>query len=103
MRKLVSPSLAYSARNIKIIFRLLYTGDKMKAHDGYKFSTYDRDSDGWSAGNCPKARQGAWWYASCTDSNLNSFYDMFDKSNSDHSLGWDPMSIKFSEIKLRRK
>ena len=75
----------------------------MKAHDGYKFTTYDRDSDKWDAGNCAKERRGAWWYHKCTDSNLNGYYDTFQGKDYHYSLAWDPMHIKFSEIKLRRK
>ena len=41
--------------------------------NGRSFSTYDRSYDDYG-GNCPSARQGAWWYRRCTDSNLNGRY-----------------------------
>ena len=34
------------------------------------FSTFDRDNDQ-NGGNCAVERRGAWWYRSCTHSNLN--------------------------------
>ena len=34
------------------------------------FSTFDRDNDAWSS-DCAAQHKGAWWYNSCTHSNLN--------------------------------
>ncbi|XP_043209075.1 angiopoietin-related protein 7-like [Amphibalanus amphitrite] len=40
-----------------------------------KFSTRDRDQDGWSAVHCAQSRQGPWWYDSvCGGSSLNGRY-----------------------------
>ncbi|XP_060568628.1 microfibril-associated glycoprotein 4-like [Ruditapes philippinarum] len=49
-------------------------GDSLEYHNGMMFSTYDRDNDIDSAGNCAKMRHGAWWYGSCQFSNLNGKY-----------------------------
>ena len=38
-----------------------------------KFSTKDRDND-LDAGSCAQRRKGAWWYQTCTNSNLNGLY-----------------------------
>ncbi|XP_068150792.1 ficolin-1-like [Drosophila tropicalis] len=48
-------------------------GDSLKRHKGHKFSTYDRDHDSTSE-NCALTRLGAWWYDTCTDSNLFGIY-----------------------------
>ena len=43
--------------------------------NGAKFSTKDNDNDN-NSGNCATRWQGAWWYNSCTYSNLNMVYMM---------------------------
>ncbi|XP_071492964.1 microfibril-associated glycoprotein 4-like [Diadema antillarum] len=48
-------------------------GDSLSGHNGYQFSTYDADHDGWG-GNCAYSYHGAWWYTSCHSSNLNGYY-----------------------------
>lgn len=61
-----------------------YTGDAGDAllpprsgaapsHHGMKFSTYDRDQDGWEE-NCAQAYGGGWWYDACQSANLNGIY-----------------------------
>ncbi|XP_041448259.1 ficolin-1-like [Drosophila obscura] len=48
-------------------------GDSMTYHKNENFSTYDRDNDN-NSGNCAVERMGAWWYDSCTSSNLFGMY-----------------------------
>ena len=45
--------------------------DAMAYSNNQQFSTYDRDNDNWSGGNCAILCQGGWWYNSCYRSNLN--------------------------------
>ena len=65
-----SSSYAYYNRYIREI------GDSMAGRnslDGMKFSTKDNDND-YHRGNCAVLHHGAWWYKSCSDSNLNGLY-----------------------------
>jgi len=82
-------------------------GDALGYHNGRKFSTYDADHDS-NGANCARNYHGAWWYGSCHNSNLNGEYQWFDQSAKtpgvvykDRSNSW--MSLKFAEMKVRRK
>ena len=81
-------------------------GNSLANNNGMQFTTKDRDNDQNSGGNCASSiyRQGAWWYKSCTDSNLNGLY----RSGLDSYLGayWfhflnNRISLKFAQMKLR--
>ena len=74
--------------------------------NGRQFTTYDRDNDAWSSGNCAVSEQGAWWYGYCSHSNLNGKY-LRGVVNCD-GVFWLPFntpsncySLKWSEMKLR--
>ncbi|XP_038052486.1 uncharacterized protein LOC119725197 [Patiria miniata] len=46
-------------------------GDSLAWHNGQLFSTIDNDNDRYSHRNCAVDEQGAWWYRTCSLSNLN--------------------------------
>ncbi len=50
-----------------------FAGDSMSYSDGMAFSTLDVDNDDWSSTNCADVYGAAWWFKSCSISNLNAF------------------------------
>ena len=48
--------------------------DSLNYNRGATFSTKDKDSDSFPGSNCAVDHQGAWWYKSCTGTNLNGLY-----------------------------
>ena len=80
-------------------------GDSLGYHNGMQFSTHDRDNDR-SGSNCAVQSQGAWWYNSCQDSNLNGkyfrgvvncdgvFWYTFNYPHNCYSLKWSEMKLR---------
>ena len=80
-------------------------GDSLSVHNGKEFTTKDSDNDPSSTTNCAIYYTGAWWYASCHDSNLNGLYG---SSESGKGLIWYTFtgltdSLAKTEIKIKRK
>lgn len=80
----------------------------MTYHDGYQFSTFDNDNDGWADGNCADRDHGAWWYDSCQHSNLNGQYVHPGKEPTTKYSGiagytWQKKfgNLQFTEMKIR--
>ena len=82
--------------------------DDMAYHNGYQFSTWDRDNDNsiWDAcvDTCGK---GAWWHNDCCYASLNGVYS---QSYSIHQAGiyWNTQTpyaevVKRSQMMIRRK
>lgn len=46
--------------------------DKLRHHNGSKFTTYDSDNESWEKGNCATYWSSGWWYNDCySHSTLN--------------------------------
>ena len=72
--------------------------------DGMKFTTYDRDQDKYTSGNCAVYSYGAGWYNICNYVNINGQYDRFQReSDTEKVLKWHPHRLTFVEMKIRRK
>ena len=81
-------------------------GDSMANHNGMKFSTKDEDNDTQGNNNCAVQFKGAWWYASCHQSNLNGKYLSGHTESFADGVNWYHWkdyhySLKISEMKLR--
>ncbi|XP_043211916.1 microfibril-associated glycoprotein 4-like [Amphibalanus amphitrite] len=73
-------------------------GNGLKYSVNEKFSTRDRDQDGWSDVHCAQGRQGPWWYDSgCGYSNLNGRYR--DGGDEDRTGIWWYTWRKFESLK----
>ncbi|XP_057187484.1 microfibril-associated glycoprotein 4-like isoform X2 [Triplophysa rosa] len=48
-------------------------GDSLSGHNGFKFSTFDKDQDA-HEDNCAKRFLGGFWYSSCHSTNPNGVY-----------------------------
>ena len=70
-------------------------GDSLRYHNEMKFSTKDKDNDRYYRGNCAANSRGAWWYNSCSESDLNG--------GSYQWQSWKGESFKFSEMKFRSR
>ncbi|XP_025099999.1 ficolin-1-like [Pomacea canaliculata] len=80
-------------------------GDSLQYHNNQSFSTFDRDNDKWSDGNCAVAIHGAWWYKICHETNLNGRYKV-DGADGTDGVNWffthyDRRSFTFSEMKVQ--
>ncbi|KAM4896069.1 LOW QUALITY PROTEIN: tenascin-N-like [Sylvia borin] len=76
-------------------------GDTRTYHNGWKFTTWDRDS-GVALSNCALRHQGAWWYKNCHLANLSRKHG---ESNHSLDLNWESwkgheFSIPFMEMKI---
>ncbi|CAG5126897.1 unnamed protein product [Candidula unifasciata] len=78
--------------------------DSMSYHNGYNFSTFDRDNDP-NTENCAELVHGAWWYHGCYYANLNGAWGVADGNGiawhfADNSTNnW--IFPSFTEMKVR--
>jgi ficolin len=81
-------------------------GDSLRVHDSMLFSTKDRDNDR-SNTACAQLYNGAWWYNSCHQSNLNGGYlrgphpTIYAAGVNWKTFRGEYYSLKTSEMKIR--
>ncbi|XP_041428225.1 ficolin-1-A-like isoform X4 [Xenopus laevis] len=63
-------------------------GDSLSGHNGYSFSTKDRDNDIYLEGSCAQSYKGGWWYSVCHGSNLNGLYLRGDHTSYANGVNW---------------
>ncbi|XP_022804268.1 microfibril-associated glycoprotein 4-like [Stylophora pistillata] len=81
-------------------------GNSLGWHRNKPFSTRDQDNDDGKRYNCAVTYKGAWWYASCHDSNLNGLYHHGYHSSYADGVNWNHWkghhySLKRTEMKIR--
>ncbi|KAI9554401.1 fibrinogen and fibronectin [Daphnia sinensis] len=81
--------------------------DSLGSHNGYAFSTFDRDNDeAPPCCPCAPAYGGGWWFYSCFEANLNGEYHLNPIEN-DYFRGiiWElwrgDYSLRAAELKIR--
>ncbi|XP_077013187.1 tenascin-N isoform X2 [Tamandua tetradactyla] len=77
-------------------------GDALSYHNGWKFTTFDRDND-IALSNCALTHHGGWWYKNCHLTNPNGRYG---ETKHSEGVNWEPwkgheFSIPFVELKIR--
>ncbi|XP_058166141.1 tenascin-N [Dasypus novemcinctus] len=77
-------------------------GDALTYHNGWKFTTFDRDND-IALSNCALTHHGGWWYKNCHLANPNGRYG---ETKHSEGVNWEPwkgheFSIPNVELKIR--
>ncbi|XP_049724483.1 tenascin-N isoform X3 [Elephas maximus indicus] len=77
-------------------------GDALSYHNGWKFTTFDRDND-IALSNCALTHHGGWWYKNCHLANPNGRYG---ETKHSEGINWEPwkgheFSIPYVELKIR--
>ncbi|XP_013381706.1 ryncolin-1 [Lingula anatina] len=81
-------------------------GDSLSRHNGYPFSTKDKENDSYSGGHCAQLYKGAWWYENCHSSNLNGLYHLGPHTSYADGINWYSFkgyyhSLKRTAMKIR--
>uniref|UniRef100_A0A672PW86 Microfibril-associated glycoprotein 4-like n=1 Tax=Sinocyclocheilus grahami TaxID=75366 RepID=A0A672PW86_SINGR len=81
-------------------------GDSLSGHNGYKFSTFDKDQDSYEK-NCAKLYLGAFWYLACHNTNPNGVY-LWGEDPTHHAIGvvwatWKNYAVSMKSISMKIK
>ena len=80
-------------------------GDCLMNHNIMRFSTKDKDHDTNIISHCAQEARGGWWFTACFSSFLNGPY-LLGNNTYQAGINWPTLnewSLKFTEMKLRRK
>ncbi|XP_065063778.1 ficolin-2-like isoform X1 [Rhopilema esculentum] len=77
--------------------------DSLAYHSGNRWTTYDRDNDQRSNGNCATIYKGAWWYNSCYRTHLNGIFLRPGETQRYEHCVWESIPyMTFIEMKVKR-
>ncbi|XP_026055514.1 microfibril-associated glycoprotein 4-like [Carassius auratus] len=81
-------------------------GDSLSGHNGFKFTTFDKDQDV-PEGNCAKQYLGAFWYGNCHITNPNGVY-LWGEDPTLYAIGnvwssWKGYSVGMKSISMKIK
>ncbi|KAK2909539.1 hypothetical protein Q8A67_005376 [Cirrhinus molitorella] len=81
-------------------------GDSLSGHNGFKFSTFDRDQDVFE-NNCAKTFLGGFWYTACHGTNPNGMY-LWGEDPTHYAIGnvwssWKGYAVGMKFIIMRIK
>ncbi|XP_058626272.1 microfibril-associated glycoprotein 4-like isoform X2 [Onychostoma macrolepis] len=81
-------------------------GDSLSVHNGFMFSTFDKDQD-ISPHNCAKKYLGAFWYMSCHHTNPNGWY-LWGEDPTYYAIGnvwssWKGYNVGMKSISMKIK
>ncbi len=84
----------------------LSAGNSLSRHNGYLFSTFDKDQDV-LADNCAKLYLGAFWYTDCHNANPNGVY-LWGESSTKSAIGnvwytWKGYAVGMKSISMKIK
>lgn len=88
-------------------FKPYFQGNAMRDYaaslNGKKFTTKDRDND-FNTENCAVLFHGAWWFRSCSRSNMNGLYQT-DGAENETTIHWytwhNRKALKRTEMKVK--
>ncbi|XP_042621475.1 microfibril-associated glycoprotein 4-like isoform X1 [Cyprinus carpio] len=81
-------------------------GDSLSRHNGFKFSTFDKDQDVYG-NNCAKQFLGAFWYSNCHSTNPNGVY-LWGEDDTHYAIGnvwssWKGYAVGMKSISMKIK
>uniref|UniRef100_A0A672PYF0 Fibrinogen C-terminal domain-containing protein n=1 Tax=Sinocyclocheilus grahami TaxID=75366 RepID=A0A672PYF0_SINGR len=81
-------------------------GDSLSGHNGYKFSTFDKDQDVYE-NNCAKLYLGGFWYSACHNTNPNGIY-LWGEDGTHYAIGnvwssWKGYAVGMKSISMKIK
>ncbi|XP_038104197.1 ficolin-1 [Culex quinquefasciatus] len=78
-------------------------GEKLNISRDEAFSTYDKDNDQWTDGNCAQKYGGGWWFYKCGYTSLNGPYKK--DNNTGRGIFWDGWTdaATYSRMLIRRR